>query len=113
MDASSPAAPPPPQPQAPPAPAPALDSDHVNLRMTYLVTGNPRPPHSLGNVHLSTTISQLKEKIQAELPEHPAPGEQRLIYQGRPLLRNSATLRDVLRIEVCWSFCPTVLVKRI
>lgn len=100
MDASSPAATPP-QPQAPAAPA--LDRDHVNLRMTYLVTGNPRPPHSLGNVHLDTTVSQLKDKIQAELPEHPAPGEQRLIYQGRPLLRNSTALREVLRIEVCWS----------
>ena len=80
---------------------PPLEKDHVNLRMTYLVTGNPRPPHSLGNVHLNTTIAELKGKIQTELPERPSPAEQRLIYQGRPLLRNDATLRDVLRIEVC------------
>ena len=88
----------------PPSPAqPALEKNHVNLRMTYLVMGNPRPPHSLGNIHLNTTIQQLKEKIQSELPEHPAPAEQRLIYQGRPLLRNDATLRDVLRLEVMWT----------
>ncbi len=80
---------------------PPLETDHVNLRMTYLVTGNPRPPHSLGNVHLNTTIAELKGKIQTELPEHPSPAGQRLIYQGRPLLRNDVTLRDVLRIEVC------------
>lgn len=92
MDDSNRASPPlssPPQP------------DHVNLRVTYLVTGNPRPPHSLGNIALNTTISTLKEKIRNGLPEHPSPSDQRLIYQGRPLLRNEATLRDVLRIEVC------------
>ena len=95
MDSSSPTPPP-------------LEKDHVNLRMIYLVTGNPRQPHSLGNVHLNTTIAELKGKIQSELPEHPSPPEQRLIYQGRPLLQDNATLRDVIRIEVCRSltnFC--------
>ena len=93
MDSSA-ASTPPPQAQPPP------EKDHANLRVTYLITGNPRPPHSLGNVHLNTTVAALKAKIQSELPEHPSPSEQRLIYQGRPLLRNDASLRDVLRIEV-------------
>ncbi|EXJ62267.1 hypothetical protein A1O7_02700 [Cladophialophora yegresii CBS 114405] len=92
MDSSS-------SPSPPPQGHPPLEKDHVNLRVTYLVTGDPRPPHSLGNVHLNTTIADLRAKIRSELPEHPAPTEQRLIYQGRPLLRNEATLRDVLRIE--------------
>lgn len=78
----------------------SIPPDHVALRVTYLVTGNPRPPHPLGVLPLSTTIATLKDKIQAELPEHPSPSEQRLIYQGRPLLRTETTLRDVLRIEV-------------
>lgn len=81
--------------------SPPPQPGHVNLRLSYLVTGNPRPPHSFGNVTLDTTISTLRDRIQTELPEHPSPAEQRLIYQGRPLLRNDATLRDVLRIEVC------------
>ena len=81
-------------------PARPLEKDHVNLRIIYLVMGDPRPPHSLGNIHLNTTVQQLKEKINAELPEHPALVEQRLIYQGRALLRNDASLRDVLRLEV-------------
>ena len=84
----------------PPSEAVSLPPDHVSLRVTYLLTGNPRPPHSLGVLPLTTLVSTLKDKIQAELPEHPSPSEQRLIYQGRPLLRNDATLRQVLRIEV-------------
>ncbi|KIW34614.1 hypothetical protein, variant [Cladophialophora immunda] len=91
MASSSPA-----PPQFPDLPPP--DPDHVHLRTAYLVTGNPRPPHYLGSLSLNTTISALKEKIQSELPEHPSPSEQRLIYQGRPLLRNDANLRDILRI---------------
>ncbi|KIW81643.1 hypothetical protein Z517_04669 [Fonsecaea pedrosoi CBS 271.37] len=95
MASSSPA----PQQPAQPSDLPPLDQDHVHLRITYLVTGNPRPPHYLGSLNLNTTISALKEKIQTELPEHPSPSEQRLIYQGRPLLRNDASLREILRIE--------------
>ncbi|OQV04570.1 hypothetical protein CLAIMM_09430 [Cladophialophora immunda] len=77
MASSSPA-----PPQFPDLPPP--DPDHVHLRTAYLVTGNPRPPHYLGSLSLNTTISALKEKIQSELPEHPSPSEQRLIYQAVP-----------------------------
>lgn len=72
----------------------------VYLRVTYLLTGNPRPPHNLGSVPVTTTINQLKTRIQGELPEHPQPDEQRLIYQGRPLLQGDLTLKEALRIEV-------------
>jgi hypothetical protein len=80
---------------------PAQDGNHTNIRVIYLVTGNPRPPHTLERVSLDTTTGELRQRIQNELPEHPPPAEQRLIYLGRPLLRNEVTLRDVLRIEVC------------
>ncbi|EXJ90135.1 hypothetical protein A1O3_03204 [Capronia epimyces CBS 606.96] len=95
-DASSPS--PSDQPPSDPSSSP-LQPDHVYLRVIYLVTGDPRPPHNLGQVDLNTTVSALKDRIQHDLLEHPAPSEQRLIYQGRPLLRNEATLREVLRLE--------------
>lgn len=75
------------------------DGNSVSLRVTYLHAGNPRPPHSLGSVSLDTTVSALKSRLQSELLETPAPEEQRLIYQGRPLLQDSMTLREALRIE--------------
>ncbi|RVX72073.1 hypothetical protein B0A52_04671 [Exophiala mesophila] len=83
----------------PPLPTSSPPPDHVNLRVTYLLTGNPRPPFSLGSVPLSTTVADLKSRIQAELPERPPPTQQRLIYQGRPLLRAEDTLSNVLRID--------------
>lgn len=90
---ASPSSHPPPEPSS-------LRPNHVYLRVIYLVTGNPRPPHNLGQVNLDTTVSALKDRIQNDLPEHPAPSEQRLIYQGRPLLRNESTLKEVLRLDV-------------
>ncbi|RMZ88506.1 hypothetical protein DV736_g4262, partial [Chaetothyriales sp. CBS 134916] len=73
--------------------------DHINLRVTYLIAGNPRPPCALGLVPASTTIAALKARLQQELLEHPLPHEQRLIYQGRPLLQSDATLQDALRLQ--------------
>ena len=82
--------------------APAVsshNSDHVNLRVTYLHAGNPRPPHTVGAIPATTTIGELKGRLQADLLEHPRPEEQRLIFQGRPLMQNDATLRQALRLE--------------
>ena len=71
----------------------------VNLRVTYLHAGNPRPPHNLGLVAADTTIAALKARLQTELLETPAAEEQRLIYQGRPLLHDGMTLKEALRID--------------
>lgn len=98
-DHHPPSPPPPSSDLTPPEPAPTPPPDHVNLRVTYLLTGNPRPPHSLGSVPLLTTVAALKSRIQNELPERPPPTQQRLIYQGRPLLRNEDTLSNILRID--------------
>ena len=78
----------------------AHQSDHLNLRVTYLHAGNPRPPHNVGAVPATTTVGELKSRLQTDLLEHPRPEEQRLIYQGRPLMQNNVTLREALRLEV-------------
>lgn len=99
----------PPPPTSNEPPALIVPPDHVNLRVVYLVTGNPRPPHSLGVLPVNTTVSALREQIQSELPEHPSPQRQRLIYHGRPLLRGDATLREVFRIQVSMGLSRDVL----
>ena len=87
-----------PPPEGPPVSS--HDSNHVNLRVTYLHAGNPRPPHNFGAIPSTTTIGELRNRLETELLEHPRPQEQRLIYQGRPLMSNDATLREALRLEV-------------
>lgn len=47
----------------------------------------------------TTTVGQLKAKIHDVLPMHPAHDEQRIIYHGRLLASESATLLDVFGEE--------------
>ena len=47
----------------------------------------------------STTVAELKVKISRAIPSQPAPERQRLIYRGRPLLQENATLKDIFTQE--------------
>ncbi|KAJ6191321.1 hypothetical protein N7519_001342 [Penicillium mononematosum] len=57
------------------------------------------PPPSrftLENVPLSSTIAQLKGRIEQSFPNNPQASHQRLIYRGKPLTVDDATLRAVV-----------------
>jgi hypothetical protein len=86
-------------PDQPTEPRSTHDSNNLKLRVTYLHAGNPRPPHELGQISADTTVGELKSRLQSELLEGPRPEEQRLIYQGRPLLQDAVTLREALRLN--------------
>ena len=50
-------------------------------------------------VDISTTVGELKRKIQDAVDTKPAPERQRLIYRGKPLTRDNFTLKDVFGEE--------------
>ena len=50
-------------------------------------------------ISLDTTIAQLKSRIQNSIAAAPAPGRQRIIYRGRPLLDGNVTLKTVFQSE--------------
>ncbi|KAJ5816087.1 hypothetical protein N7447_008320 [Penicillium robsamsonii] len=57
------------------------------------------PPPSrftLDNVPLSSTIAQLKSRIEQSFPNNPQASHQRLIYRGKPLTVDEATLSAVV-----------------
>jgi hypothetical protein len=75
------------------------------------------PAHELRNgivfsdLPVSITIADLKLKIQQELPSHPPPERQRLIYLGRVLQPDSETLvhflsENIVRHIIWISLCP-------
>ena len=43
----------------------------------------------------STTILELKQKIQTDIETRPSPERQRLIYRGRALVQDDRTLEDI------------------
>lgn len=48
----------------------------------------------------STTIRELKSKIQDAVPSRPDPARQRLIYWGKPITQEQLSLKDVFTQEV-------------
>lgn len=51
------------------------------------------------DVPVSATVGELKTKICNAVDSRPPPERQRLIYRGRPLLRDTATLKDIFTEE--------------
>jgi len=82
-----------------PPPGPSADNDNVTLRIVVLAHGNRAEDDLYLIVALDTSVGQLKQRIQENLPQHPSPELQRLIYHGRPLLDANQPLRHVLRLD--------------
>ena len=78
--------------------APAPDSQHLTLHILSPSTDIPNRT-TLTDCTASTTVAELKAKICDNIPTRPAPERQRLIYRGRPLFQDNATLRDVFTQE--------------
>ncbi|KAL7942970.1 hypothetical protein V8C42DRAFT_330932 [Trichoderma barbatum] len=70
------------------------DQPVVNLQVVSPSVGVNRPLLFPG-LPAATTIKQLKEKIRQTLPLRPSDENQRLIYRGRALLRDTDSLLDV------------------
>ena len=67
----------------------------------YVLSPSTEVPNRLTfpDTPVSTTIGELKQKIQEIVATKPAPERQRLIYRARPLVQDSATLEDVFGRE--------------
>ncbi|KAJ5519808.1 hypothetical protein N7463_000261, partial [Penicillium fimorum] len=64
---------------------------------SYTLPVSPPPSRfTLDNVPLSSTIAQLKSRIEQSFPNNPQASHQRLIYRGKPLTVDEATLSAVV-----------------
>ena len=68
--------------------------DHVNLQ---ILSPSSEAPDKLllEKIPTSLTVGELRRRITHETQGRLVPGRQRLIYQGRPLLNETAAIRDV------------------
>lgn len=59
---------------------------------------------NLADVPASTTVKELRSRIQDAVPSKPAPERMRLIYRGRVVANDSDTLTNVFGAEnVCFN----------
>ncbi|KFA64717.1 hypothetical protein S40285_05268 [Stachybotrys chlorohalonatus IBT 40285] len=71
------------------------DAPTVNIQIVSPSVGVTRPL-LFSALPISTTVKELKERIRQTLPLRPADENQRLIYHGRAIIRETETLEDVL-----------------
>ncbi|OAR02440.1 hypothetical protein LLEC1_07770 [Akanthomyces lecanii] len=76
----------------------APEQMNINLQIVSPSVGVDRPLQ-FPATPASTTIKALKAMIRDALPLRPSDGNQRLIYRGKALLREEATLLDVMGAE--------------
>lgn len=75
-----------------------LEGDTPSTITLHILCQSLPPPSrfTLENVPLSSTIAQLKSRIEQSFPNNPQASHQRLIYRGKPLTVDDATLRVVV-----------------
>lgn len=72
-----------------------MASDKITLHV--ISPSIPAPGRfTLHGQPLSDTVAQIKARITQSLPGRPAPAQQRLIYRGKPLTDDRASLASVL-----------------
>jgi Ubiquitin family len=80
---------------------PELSPQKVSLHIVSPAVEVPRKL-TFTDLPASTTILELKEKIQDAIPTKPSPEYQRLIFKGKALTRNDEQLSNVIGlIAVC------------
>ncbi|EED21361.1 conserved fungal protein [Talaromyces stipitatus ATCC 10500] len=75
--------------------SPKEEASTISLRILS-PSFEPNQRLSFDKLSPSTTVGEVKNLIVPLAPNHPTPDQQRLIYRGRPLLNDSATLQTVL-----------------
>lgn len=82
----------------------------VNLQVISPSSG-VSSPLSFQFLPATTTVKEIKEKIRDALDVSPSPEIQRLIYRGRMLARDTATMMEVFGEEaVRNNFCVTTAI---
>ncbi|EKV09165.1 Ubiquitin supergroup [Penicillium digitatum] len=77
---------------------PMVEGDASSTITLHILCQSLPPPSrfTLKNVPLSSTIAQLKGRIEQTFPNNPQASHQRLIYRGKPLTVDDATLSAVV-----------------
>ena len=88
-----------PQPSAEASTSSKSPSKNILLHVLSPAVEVPNSRLTFSAVSASTTIEELKKKIQDAISTKPSPERQRLIYRGKALVRNEASLQEVFGNE--------------
>ncbi|MCJ1366245.1 hypothetical protein MMC16_005372 [Acarospora aff. strigata] len=80
-----------------PPPSPDIPPSRPQTIFLHVLSPSLEVPNKLRfpSVPISTTVGELKIKIQDAIATKPVPGRQRLIYRGKALVKDTDTMKDV------------------
>lgn len=78
-----------------------VPTSNTQTILLHVLSPSVEIPNKLtfSDVPISTTVGELKKKICDAVPARPSPDRQRLIYGGKALVQESATLLDIFSQE--------------
>jgi hypothetical protein len=76
----------------------AEEAQTINLKILSPSTEVEGGVH-LADIPASTTVKELRSRIQDAAPSRPAPERMRLIYRGRVVANDADTLGDVFGVD--------------
>ena len=86
--------------QAGPSEIPPAGANTMAFKLHVLSPSAGMPDRlTFERINGSMTVSELKTKIHDVADTHPRPSRQRLIYRGRPLVRDDMTMKEVFGSE--------------
>ena len=82
-------------------PAPDAPSPGIQTIFLHILSPSSEVPDKLTfpAIPVTTTVGELKNKIQDAIATKPSPGRQRLIYRGKALVKATDTMKDVFGQE--------------
>ena len=83
------------------SPKGASSTSNKDSILVHVVSPSVEVPNKLTfeSISPSLTITGLKRRITDIVPSRPAPERQRLIYKGKPLINQEATLGSIFGFE--------------
>lgn len=81
--------------------SPEEPSQEAQALLLHVLSPSAEVPDKLtfSSIPVTTTVAELKARIQDAIPSMPSPARQRLIYRGKALVKDTDTLKDVFGQE--------------
>lgn len=95
--------------------SPLASRSAVQTILLHVLSPSIEIPHKLifSDVPTSTTVAELKTRICNAVPSRPASERQRLIYRGKALVKDGATLAEIFSQETVRPLYSTLAIPKL
>lgn len=95
--------------------SPLVSRSAAQTILLHVLSPSTEIPHKLifSDVPTSTTVAELKTRICNAVPSRPASGRQRLIYRGKALVKDGATLAEIFSQETVRLLYSTLAILKL